>query len=152
VSASDALAAAFVEQFAKHNDRLRAAVRGLAPDVLDRSPGPDTNSIAVLVAHATGSQLGWLNLAAGRPHDRDRDAEFRTRAKDTAELEAMIDHASRAIPELVRAAVAGNLDAIRRSTPEREITAGFALVHALEHLAEHVGQVELTRQLVAPRS
>ena len=152
MKADGALAAAFVEQFAQHNERLRAAVRGLSPASLDRSPGPEMNSIAVLVAHATGSELGWLHVAAGRPHERDREAEFRTRAKDAAELEAMIDRASRAIPDLVRATLAGNLDTVRRSTPDREITAGFALVHALEHLAEHVGQVELTRQLVAGRA
>jgi uncharacterized damage-inducible protein DinB len=148
VALSDGLARTIVERFAAHNDRLRRAVAGLTPQALDRALGPDTNSMAVLVAHVTGSELGWLHLAAGRPFERDRDAEFRTAGKTAADLERMIDRADVAMPDLVRGAIAGGLGTARRTRDGKDVTAGYALVHALEHLAEHVGQLELTRQLV----
>ncbi|TMD58626.1 MAG: DUF664 domain-containing protein, partial [Chloroflexi bacterium] len=116
---------------------------------LDRVVAPETNSIAVLVAHTTGSQLGWLHLAAGRDFKRDRDAEFRTRQQSAADLRALIDRAAAATPGLVRAAIDGGLETVRRRRDDNEeLTAGYSLIHALEHVAEHVGQIELTRQLV----
>lgn len=145
---TDPLAEAFIRGFASHNERLRKALAGLDGATLDRALGPETNSIAVLVAHATGSELGWLHLAAGRPFDRDRDSEFRTGGQSAGDLAVRIERTSSAIPGLVEAAVAGGIGAARRTRDGREVTAGYALVHALEHLAEHVGQVELTRQLV----
>jgi hypothetical protein len=40
-----------------------------------------------------------------------------------------------------------------RPTPEAEpVTAAWALLHALEHLREHVAQAQLTRQLLQQRS
>ena len=110
---------------------------------------PETNSLAVLIAHVTGSELGWLHIAAGRSFERHREAEFRTRGRTASDLEAMIDGADRAIPDLVRAATSGGLATMRKAREGRDVPAAYALLHALEHLAEHVGQIELTRQLLA---
>jgi uncharacterized damage-inducible protein DinB len=145
---SDPLAEVFIRQFAVENDRLRKAIDGLDAAALDRDLGPETNSVAVLVAHATGSELGWLHVAAGRVVARDRDAEFRTRGKSAADLTGLVERASRVVPELVAAALAAGLGTARTTGDGREVSAGYALVHALEHLAEHVGQIELTRQLL----
>ena len=142
------LADTFIRQFEGHNQRLRKAIEGLDPETLDRVIAPETNSIAVLIAHVSGSELGWLHLAAGREFKRDRAAEFRTRSKTAAELAAMIDRAARLMPDLVRGAIDGGLETVRRRRENEELTAGYSLIHALEHLAEHVGQIELTRQLV----
>jgi uncharacterized damage-inducible protein DinB len=150
---SDPVAEVFVRQFGHENGRLRKAIEGLAAGDLDRVVAPQTNSVAVLVAHATGSELGWLHVAAGRSFQRDRDSEFRTRGVSAAELDARIERASRAMPELVAAAIEGGLGTKRATRSGDEVTAGYALVHALEHLAEHVGQIELTRQLITmPKS
>ncbi len=144
----DPVAAALVASFATLHERLRKAVSGLDRDALDRVLAPETNSIAVLAAHACGSQLDWLHVAAGRTMARDRAAEFATRGRESAELVALVDRAASAVPELVEAAVGGGLGSPRRTRDGRELSAASCLAHALDHTAEHVGQIELTRQLV----
>lgn len=141
------LADALIERFEAHHARLRKAIAGLDGTSLERVLAPDTSSIAVIVTHVMGSELGWLHAAAGRPYSRDRAAEFRARGKSSADLEATIERTAGAMPDLVRAAIAGGLATMRKSG-EREVSAAWALVHALDHLTEHVGQLELTRQLV----
>jgi uncharacterized damage-inducible protein DinB len=146
--ADDAMATTIIELFAEANGRLRKAVSGLDAGALDRAVAPETNSIAVLVAHCVGSQLDWLHVAAGHVIARDRDAEFRVRGKSAGELEALIERTAAEVPELVRDAIRAGLGTARKTRSQRDTTAAYALFHALEHLTEHVGQVELTRQLV----
>src|SRR4030095_11908900 len=56
------------------------ALEGLPPAALDWVPGQDMNSIAVLLAHITGSESYWIgDIAAQESSNRDRDAEFRVR-------------------------------------------------------------------------
>jgi uncharacterized damage-inducible protein DinB len=60
-----------------HNSILEA-LEGLPPAALDWNPGPDMNSISVLVVHLTGAERYWIgDVAAQDPTERDRDAEFR---------------------------------------------------------------------------
>lgn len=144
----DAVSDALIDELAWLNGRLRNAIAGMTSADLDRTLGPDTNSIAVLVAHVTGSELGWLHRAAGQTYARDREAEFRTRGMSAADLERMIDVAAKAAPELIRAAVAGGLETVRGKHDGRDVPAIFSILHAINHLAEHVGHVELTRQVI----
>src|SRR5512145_2705569 len=60
-----------------HNEILEA-LEGLPSAALDWSPGPEMNSISVLVFHLTGAERYWIgDVAAQDPKERDRDAEFR---------------------------------------------------------------------------
>jgi uncharacterized damage-inducible protein DinB len=145
----DALANAFISSFETLHSRLRKALEGLDMAQLDRAPAPETNSIAVLVTHACASELDWLHTAAGRTMQRDRDAEFRARGQSAEQVAAAVERAATEMPALVRAAVSAGADATRRSRAGRELSAAWCLLHALDHLAEHVGHAELTRQLVA---
>src|SRR5512133_4203825 len=65
-----------------HNHILEA-LEGLPSNALDWSPGPDMNSISVLVTHLTGAERYWIgDVAAQDPSNRDRDAEFRVHDVD----------------------------------------------------------------------
>ena len=146
------LADATCEEVAALHRRMREAVAGLDQRSLDWVPTDGANSIAVLVTHTVGSELDWLHVACGRAIDRDRDAEFKTHDRGAEDLAALVEGAERRAGELVRSAVAGGLEAARRSRAGREVTAAYCLQHAVAHTAEHVGQIELTRQLAtAPR-
>src|SRR3954454_3585871 len=61
-------------------DEIRRGVADLTVDELNARPaGGETNSVAVIVAHALGATISWLSLGFGAPlPPRDRDAEFRT--------------------------------------------------------------------------
>ena len=143
--------AAIVAQYAALNGRLRDVVRGLDVAALDRSPAEGENTIAVLVMHTIGSERGWLSLAAGRTHQRDREAEFGTRGRAPDDLVAAIDAADVAMRDLVDAAVGAGLETIRTTGDGRSWTVARCVAHSLAHTAEHVGHAELTRNLVSPR-
>lgn len=145
------LADAIIEELAALHRRLREAAAGLDRQALDWVPVDGANSIAVLVTHTVGSELDWLHIACGRSSERDRDAEFRAKGRGSDELAALVERAERAAGELVRSAVGGGLETARRSRGGREATAAYCLQHALAHTAEHVGQIELTRQLAIAR-
>lgn len=133
---------------------LRRAIEGLPGEGLNWRPADEeTNPIAVLAAHAMGSTRSWLAVAFGAPlPERDRPAEFRTVAGDAAELLRHVDAMASDCRSLFDAAVfeAGTMRTshTRSSSGEAEaVTGAWALLHAVEHLSEHSGHAQLTRQL-----
>ena len=63
-----------------YHTEIEGIIDGLPQAALDWSPGPDTNSIAVLVVHLTGAERYYLSdVIAGESSNRDRPAEFQTR-------------------------------------------------------------------------
>ena len=143
------------ETFERSVADLRETVTGLSAEALNWRPaGDDTNAIAVLVTHALASANAWLSVATGAPHpDRDRDAEFRSVSASDAGLLAFVeDQAARCLAVLDGAGPfepgAARTTSRRTTGDEPEtVSAAWALLHALEHLREHVGQASLTRQL-----
>jgi uncharacterized damage-inducible protein DinB len=138
---------------------LRPAIEGASTDALNWHPAAaDTNSIAVLAVHSMASTRSWLSVALGAPlPDRDRDSEFRTAAAGADDLLTHIADMERECLALLDAAKDVDWSARRRTHPrprpgaEQEVNAAWALLHALEHLREHAGQITLTRQLFDQR-
>ena len=129
---------------------MRAAIDGASTDALNRRPaGDDTNPVAVLVVHAVNSTRWWLSLALGRPlPERDRPSEFLTTVGDADELLALFDPVAADCRALLETDAAFDAGAIREDPREGEqVTAIWALIHAMEHLREHVAHAELTRQV-----
>ena len=132
---------------------LRTAVDGCSADDLNRRPiEGDTNPLAVLVTHAMQSTRSWLSVATGAPPpDRDRDAEFLAVVDDAVAFLAWLDDISAECRALLQVDVAYD-PGLTVSAPWRPygadepLTAVWALLHALEHLREHVGHAQLTRQ------
>ncbi|MEA2677965.1 MAG: hypothetical protein QOJ81_2106 [Chloroflexota bacterium] len=135
---------------------IRKGVAGLSVEQLNARPaGGDTNSVAVICAHALGSTRSWLSLAFGLAQPpRDRDAEFKTIAdagfkewtdQAIAACFALLEGA-RWDPNLTGVPAWNNrLGAQPRSAP-------YSLGHALAHLGEHVGHLHMTRELLRPAS
>ena len=136
-------------------DEFRKALDGCSSDQLNRRPaGEDTNGLAVLATHALDSTRSWLSLATDGPlPDRDRDAEFRVVVEDPVRFMAAFDARAaecRALLETDAPFEAGRTGAApwRTYGADEPVTAAWALMHALEHLREHVGHAQLTRQLL----
>ncbi len=125
-----------------------ACVDAASVDALNWRPaGDDTNSIAVLAVHSLHSTRSWLSVAVGASlPKRERAAEFVASASDAAALVATVDAMKRDCMALLDGAKGGDWSVMRKYDAE-EVTAAWALLHALEHLREHVGQMLLTRQL-----
>lgn len=133
---------------------IREAVRDMDAEGLNWRPGPDTNSMAAQVAHALAATMFWAQAAASPTADRhaflaEREAAFNFGADRFALLQ-MLDSVEPEVGRLVRAAAANDL-AEERDWPgawERgPVTVAWCLVHGAEHLREHLGSLQLTRQL-----
>ena len=136
----------------RNRDDTRAAIEGLPTDALNWRPaGGDTNSIAAMANHAVTSARTWLSVAVAAPlPDRDRPTEFEFTARDAGELLAFVDGMFEECLSLVDSSRTVDWAALRKHwDPGRDIElfAAWALLHAVEHLREHVGQILLTRQL-----
>ena len=141
--------AAYAEQLQALHAAMEQIVNGLPQAALDWTPGPEMNSIHVLVVHVAGSERYWIGDVAGNdPSGRDRDAEFRSHGLDTRALIDLLDRTlahSRAVLEGLDPA---DLEGLRVSPRNgRQVTVAWCLAHALEHTALHLGHMEITRQL-----
>jgi len=130
-----------------HND-IVCTIEGLPQTALDWTPGPDINSLAVLVAHIAGSQRYWIgDVVAGDPSNRDRDAEFRTQGIDAAALKKRLADTLAHSRDVLESLALETLTEPRVSARvDNEITVGWALAHALEHTAIHLGHIQIVRQ------
>ncbi len=134
---------------------MRKAVDGCSTDQLNARPGgDDTNGLAVLVTHAMHSTRAWLSLATGAPTpERDRPSEFRVVIDDPDAFMAWFDAIGEECRSLLDRELTFDPGAVGRPSwrsddgDEPPVTAAWALLHALEHLREHVGHAQLTRQL-----
>jgi uncharacterized damage-inducible protein DinB len=136
-------------------DDMRVAIDGLGPDALNWRPaGDDTNPIAVLAVHAMHSTRWWLSTAIGSPlPERDRPSEFHTTAQDADELLSLCDAMAAECRSLLDGAESLDAGALRPDLDGGEpVTAAWALMHAVEHLREHVAQAQLTRQAWAAKA
>lgn len=136
----------------RHRDDMRAAIEGLPPEAINwRPPGDDTNSIAVLAHHAWHSTRQWLSVAVEAPlPDRDRSAEFGVSYDNAEDLIAKIEAISDECLALISRDQHIDPGALRShwdADSDLKFNAAWTLLHALEHLGEHLGHVGLTSQL-----
>jgi hypothetical protein len=127
--------------------QFASSVEGLEMDALDWPPLAGANGLAVLVAHAAGAERFLIGqLVGGIDAPRDRNAEFSLRGADASYLKRLLSEA-----ETVSAGVLARLtaDDMAALHPHREglKTTRWCVVHAIEHVAEHLGHAGLTRQL-----
>jgi uncharacterized damage-inducible protein DinB len=133
-------------------------VEGLGDERANLAPPlPGANSAYAILTHCLGVLEYWGGATvAGRSIERDRDAEFRARG-EVAELVARTEAARRRLHEDL-----GSLDSLAEPShvvrnrddpvPYAE-TQGAVLLHILEELFQHLGQMEITRdtlQATAP--
>ncbi|HSJ51002.1 MAG TPA: DinB family protein [Actinomycetota bacterium] len=138
------------------HDHAIDLVAELDEDPLNWRPAiPDANTIASLIRHSIGSMVMWFARALDEPYERDRDAEFA--ARDTAPqlvaaLEASRDRVRAQFERLDSVDPATERVVRRFGAPADEtFTAGWCVAHAVRHVGEHWGQIQLTRDLSAGR-
>lgn len=135
-------------------DQMADIVAGLGDDLANRRPAlPGANSPYVILRHCLGVMEFWGGqVVAGRAIERDRPAEFRAsgpagaliKAAQTAKVAFRADAAT-AEPDAPPRGDTGE----RKNRDELEtLTQGGALLHVLEELTQHLGQLELTRDVL----
>jgi len=131
--------------------QLRKEVEGMDERALNWSPAPETNSIAALVVHTLGSEAEVLRTVRALPGQRDRDAEFRATAASASELVARLDKADRYLDEMSAGITAADLAAMRPRGDRPPQTGMYWLISNYAHAREHLGHVQLTKQVYATR-
>ncbi|HET9016246.1 MAG TPA: DinB family protein [Thermomicrobiaceae bacterium] len=133
-----------------------AELDGLPEEVLNRPvPLEEANSLYALATHLLGSTEFWvLQMGAGHDVKRDRDAEFHAHGS-YADLAARAGRLIASLHDAVPGLTASDLDAPghgdRRPSmlPEGQpVTVRDCLLHAIEHSGLHLGQIQITRQLL----
>ena len=119
-----------------------------------KKSGITENAIAT-PTHCIGVSNYWIStLLAGREIRRDRDAEFRSRGNVAGIREAVRDLQERLSQDISKVkgeqplANPPNSAYNPLSSEQQDWRQGRALIHAYEELAQHYGQMELTRDIL----
>jgi hypothetical protein len=134
-------------------DGMVRIVSDLGDDLANRRPDmPGANSPFAIVTHCLGVMEYWGGeVVAGRSIVRDRPAEFQA----TGRVAELTDRVERARRQLRADIVAldpfgpprGSPHAMDATLPPVR-TQGGALLHIYEELAQHRGQLEITRDVL----
>jgi len=136
---------------------VHATLRGLTEEQLNRRPDvPGANCGYVIATHVVGNARAWvLGIVCGQTRRRDRPGEF-----GSSGTYEELGKAVCALSGEIEAALAG-LDAStlhERFLPSQElwgegeahvISRREGLAHVLEHASMHLGQIQITRDLVS---
>jgi hypothetical protein len=137
-------------------DGMAAVLIELGDEHANRQPPlPGANTPFAIVTHCLGVLDFWAgSLVAGRTVVRDRDAEFAA----SGPVAGLVERVT-AAKEQLRAdlAAAAPAEPLRAPAPEKYLetpagrSQGGALQHVYEELAQHHGQLELTRDVLLHR-
>ncbi len=124
-------------------------------ELLNRSVEvPEANSLYAIATHLMASGEGWtLGAVGGQELERDRDAEFVATGRH-ADLRARHDAWMAALHELLDDMPDAELDRSTGVPPYRDdleieqMTVEHALLHALDHVAIHLGHIQVTKQFL----
>jgi hypothetical protein len=157
---NDSFLVAAVDIIGESLAEIRRCIADMPVDGLNWRPTPDdSNSLAAIAVHALTSTRSWLYVALGETlPERARLSEFEVVVADEQAFRDSLQSLSED-----SLAVLGSSEAFEgrtgRRTHERpdpalptEVPAAWALLHCLDHLREHVGQMLLTKQLWLVRS
>jgi hypothetical protein len=134
-------------------DEMVAILRHLGDERANRRPDlPGANSPYVILTHCLGVMEYWGGrMVAGRAIERDRDAEFRTEGA----TEPLILRTAGARRQLEADMGAAEPFAAPRYPLDPEDSdlplarsQGAVLVHIFEELTQHLGQMQITRDVI----
>ncbi|TGD84527.1 DinB family protein [Mycolicibacterium sp. CH28] len=130
-----------------------AALNVLGDDHANQAPPlPGANAPWAVTYHSVQVAEYWIgHLIGGRQSNRDRAAEFTTRGS-IAELDRMVTdlraRVRRDLADFDPCSPLANTPPTDYQGPDRELTPVGVLLHVLEELAQHHGQVEVSRDVL----
>jgi len=141
-------------------DRAVEAMADIAEDLGDdlanaRPDLPGANSPYAILRHCLGVMEFWGGaVVAGRAVDRDRDAEFRSSGPVAGLIAAAREAQRRFRADIVTADPKARPLGTHPNTGPDElelVSQGHALLHVMEEVCQHLGQMEITRDLLRRR-
>lgn len=140
--------AAMFNHLELYHRQLIEILASVPAEALDWSPSAEVNSLTVLITHICGAQRYWVgsaSLASMLP--RNRPSEFETTGLNTNTLKADLEFTLNYCKQILSQLTLDDLDyacaVLREGQP---VTVSWALVHAVQHTALHVGHAQLMAQ------
>jgi len=147
---NDDASSTLIALFHQVHRQLRDELDGLDDDALNWVPMPGANSIATIIRHVVGSEAETLRSIAGIAAERDRGAEFVASPLTRQEVLLLLDSADHLIVELEPRINISRLEAEfpLPTMSASDVRTGLSwLTGNYGHTREHLGQIQLTKQL-----
>lgn len=148
---------AYLTDLGELRDQAKSLLEGLPQEALDWRPIEGegelaTNSLTAMVVHLAGSETYWMKeVIGGKKIVRDRDAEFVTKGLTVPELQSRLGAADKVTKEILSGLTEKYL-AEARKWRDRPVSVRWCILHVIEHYAQHLGHMQLTRQLWLAKS
>ena len=136
-----------------HGD-IQRNLETLPFEALDWKPGAEMNPVSVIIVHLTGAERFLIgDVIMSDPSNRNREAEFRIAGMTKDDLIHRLTETETYIKAAFEKLSLADLDT-ERTHPRHgnQVSVAWALLHALEHAATHVGHINITVQLWHQRS
>jgi hypothetical protein len=152
---SEGTTSAVLALFGQLHEQLRDETKGLDAEALNWVPSTGANSIATMVTHLVGSEAETLRALAGLAVERDRDAEFDRGELNVTQVLTLLEQADDLISDVTPRIGVQRLEARfpLPTLPVTEVRSGLTwMVGNYGHAREHLGHIQLTRQLYEAQS
>jgi hypothetical protein len=126
----------------------------LPPEALDWKPGAEMNSVSVIIVHVTGAERFLIgDVIMSDPSNRNREAEFRVEGMGKSDLVQRLTATESYIKGAFEKLSLTDLETMRTHPRHgNQVSVAWAILHALEHTATHVGHIQLTVQFWKQRN
>jgi uncharacterized damage-inducible protein DinB len=130
--------------------RLVATLDGLSEREINwRPPAPEANSLYVLAIHTMGNvEENVLETLCGQPVNRQRDQEFSGGGTSVEAVQQRWQALQRRIEDTLAPLPSSELDRLYKHPGREQESGRDVLMLVARHAGEHVGQAELTRDLL----
>lgn len=130
-------------------DRLLVCLEGLTDDELNWQPVSNANSLYALAIHTmANAEENILATLCGQSVQRQRESEFRARGSSSKPVLAQWAALRQRLAESLAQVAVQELDRERQHPRRGRVTGREVLLVVARHAAEHLGQAELTRDLL----
>jgi uncharacterized damage-inducible protein DinB len=132
--------------------QVEETIAPMSDDDINRTVPGLQNTVGILLRHMAGSERYWIGeIVGGRPAHRRRETEFGHDRLAKADLLADLARAAAVRREVLERLTAADLLTevdVQRSRGLVKETRAFAVIHATEHLAYHLGQLRHMAKLL----
>jgi uncharacterized damage-inducible protein DinB len=145
----DPLAQAIINRLEAVHRELVEIIEGSSYEAVHWTPGAGMNTMSVLAVHVAGAERYWIgDVAVWEPSGRIRSQEFSESELEPAMLIDRLNSSLNYAEQVLSNFAPDDWSKVRVSSQDnKEYTAVWAVLHALEHTAVHLGHMQLTRQL-----
>jgi hypothetical protein len=145
---------ALAERFHDLHGEMKHDLQALPPAALDWKPGPEMNSVSVIIVHLTGAERFLVgDVVMQESSNRNRDLEFLAQGMSKEILIQRLDDTESYLSNALSKLSLSDLETTRiHPRHGDQVTVAWALLHALDHAATHLGHINLTVQMWHQRS